>query len=552
MARLSITLFGTFQVTLDNQPITEFGTDKTRALLAFLAVESSRSHRRDALAGFLWPDSTSAKARQSLRQALSQLNRALSRPDQALPFLLVDRETVQFNPRSDHSLDAAEFAALHRATRNHRHRRIECCLPCIRRLEAMTDLYRGRFLSDFFLGDSNAFEEWAIVQREHLHRQMMEALSHLLEYHERRGQVKRAIEIAYRQVEVEPWREETHRQLMRLLALDGRRSAALAQYRACRRILAEELGAEPTAETTALHRQIADSDGEQPVALARSRLAPLPPLPSALIGREADLADLASLLADPDCRLLTLVGQGGIGKTHLALQVAIDQVGLYCDGVAFVPLAALDAAEHLVFTLAAALNYRFHDSADPEQQLLDMLREKELLLVLDNMEHLLEAADFLARILHHAPGVTLLLTSRERLNLREEWVYELEGLDYPAEGLEGSWQACSSVALFVERARRVERRFDLGEQRAPAVARICRLVEGMPLAVELAAAWMRLRTPEEVAANIERNLDALRASARNVPARHASLHAVFEHSWQLLNADEQLLLGKPFRVSRWL
>jgi len=144
MTRLSITLFGTFQVTVDKQPITRFGTDKTRALLAFLVVEADRSHRRDALAGLLWPDSPSAKARQSLRQALSQLNQVLNQPNLEAPFLLVDRETVQFNPHSDYELDAAEFVVLHWATRGHRHRRIECCLPCIRRLEAMTQLYRGR------------------------------------------------------------------------------------------------------------------------------------------------------------------------------------------------------------------------------------------------------------------------------------------------------------------------------------------------------------------------------------------------------------------------
>jgi len=382
-----------------------------------------------------------------------------------------------------------------------------------------------------------------MVQGENLQRKMMEVLYYLLAYHERSGEVKRAIELAYRQVDIEPWREETHRDLMRLLALDGQRSAALAQYKTCQLVLEEELNAEPTAETSALYRRIAESDGRPPLNHTRAGIDYLPPAPGPLIGREVESAELADLIADPACRLVTLVGPGGIGKTHLALQTAVDHVGLFCDGVFFVPLAALDTAEHLVPTLATVLNYRFHDATDPEQQLSDFMREKELLLVLDNLEHLLAAVDFLARVLNHAPGVTLLVTSRERLNLREEWVYELEGLDYPAEGWFGDWDECSSVALFVERAQRVARRFELTEQQVPFVTRICQLVEGMPLAVELAAAWMRLRTPEEVAVDIERNLDTLSSSASNVPTRHASLRATFEHSWRLLTTEEQFSLG---------
>ncbi len=543
MAHLSISLFGSFQVALDGRPVTDFGTDKTRALLAYLAVETDHPHRRDALAGLLWPERPQAKARQSLRQALTHLRQALGNQDGAHPFLSISRETVQFSPDGDYWLDTAQFTSLARTSREHSHRRPDGCLPCIWRMEEMARLY-GPFLGDFFLGDSYAFEEWAALQREYLQRQMMEALAYLGEYCQRRGDVGQAIRLAHQQVAIEPWREEAHRQLMRLMALDGQRSAALAQYQVCQELLASELGVEPTAETTALYDQIRAQESEAARNPGAFPAQPhnLPVTATPFIGREEELVELAELVANPDCRLVTVIGPGGIGKTRLALKVAADHMGLMAHGIAFVPLASVDSADLLVPTIADALPFRFHSQGDPEEQLLDYLQEKELLLLFDNMEHLLGGADTLSKILHHAPEVMLLVTSRERLNLREEWVYELEGLPIPLEPTAGDWQTNSAVALFVDSARRVHRKFGLSEEVAPCVTRICQMVEGMPLALELAAAWIPLRTCEEVACDLERNLDVLSTRLRNVPQRHRSLRAALEHSWHLLTEPERTVL----------
>ena len=546
-AALSLSLLGSFAAILDGQPVTAFGTDKARALLAYLAVEADRAHRRDALAGLFWPESPQDRARHSLRQALSSLRRSLGDADRAEPFLLVERESVQFNRGAGARLDVAELLALAAASRSHAHRHVDNCLPCMGRREAVAGLYRGPFLAEFFLADSIAFEEWASLWRERIRRQVQEALAGLVLYYELRGDLARAIEAARRQVEIEPWLEEAHRQLICLLALDGRRSAALAQYEACRQALAQELGVEPTAETRALYEQIRQGEeagGEWRVAGGAAPRYSLPPAPTPFVGREEERRELADLLADPGCRLVTLTGPGGIGKTRLALQVAVEQVGLYRHGVVFVPLAGLDSADVVPGTIAEAVQFRFHSQGDPVQQLLDFFREKQMLLVLDNMEHLLEGSEFLSRLLRQAPGLLLLVTSRERLNLREEQVYEIEGLPWPAATIEEGLEEYAAVSLFVQTARRAQRRFALSEREAPCVARICRIVEGLPLAVELAAAWIPVRTCSEMATEIEHNLDILATTLRNVPARHRSLHAAFEHSWGLLSAQERGALGR--------
>ena len=536
MAHLSISLLGALRISRDGDLLTNFA-DKAQALLAYLAVESDQPHRRDTLAGLLWPDQPQKRARQSLRQALSDLRKAIGDCDEA-PFLLVSGETIQFNPDCAHWLDVTAFADLVKACETHHHRRLETCLPCMRRLERMAELYRDPFLEQFFLADADGFEEWAMLKRDWLQREATDALSLLADYRERRGEYKQAQQYAQRQVQMDPWREEAHRQLMRLLALTGQRSAALAQHETCRRALADELGVEPTAETQALYATIL---AEKPAGKETTGTpAPysLPSIGTAFVGREKELAALADLLANPDCRLVTLFGPGGIGKTRLALQAAADHLSAFRDGVAFVPLASVETTAHFAPTVAGALGLSFHGDQNIEEQLPGYLRRKELLLVLDNLEHILECADFLSTVLRRAPGVVLLATSRERLNMHEEWVYEIAGLTYPQDTGADLEEGYSALDLFRQRAGQVDRHFTLSEAETPHVARICQLVEGMPLGIELAASWVSVHSCEEIARAIVSGLETLTTRLRNVPERHRSLWATFEHSFQLLKEEE--------------
>lgn len=225
MAHLSLSLLGPFKATLDGEPVTHWPSNKVRALLAYLAVEADRPHPREVLAGLLWPDYPERSAHTNLSNALSHLRTLLRDRDQPAPCLLIERETVQFNPQADCWVDVRAF--LHRQT-------CEVSENLTGLVEAV-GLYRGSFLEGFSLRDSPPFEQWALVTRERLQRQAMEALTRLAALEEERGEYERALAYARRQLEIEPWQEGAHRDLMRLLALNNQRSAALAQYEACQR-----------------------------------------------------------------------------------------------------------------------------------------------------------------------------------------------------------------------------------------------------------------------------------------------------------------------------
>jgi predicted ATPase/DNA-binding SARP family transcriptional activator len=544
MPPLAIRLLGPFQVTLNSQPITNFAYDKVRALLAYLAVEADHFHRRETLATLFWPDHSPKLARQNLRQSLATLRRAIKDRDASPPFLLVDGDTVQFNRSDNIWLDVAALCAHLKASEHtHPHPTLETCPHCIRHLEEAVALYRGDFLVDLLLGDSDAFETWAVTCRERLRTQALTALYHITRHYLRQGAYSQAQTYALRQVELAPYHEEAHRQLMRILARTGQRSAALAQYETCCRILTEELGVEPAQQTQALYERIRSAGKTSPHNLP-------PPLTS-LIGREGDLQQLAERLATPNCRLLTLTGLGGIGKTRLALQTAQEHIGVFLHGVYFVPLAALSSDEFLASTIADALGLSFSGEKDPQTQLLNYLRAKEMLLVLDSFEHLLSSPDqerrgenLLLDILKVAPEVKIMVTSRERLNLQAEWVFEVRGLAFPKKILNEEIENYSAIQLFFRRARRVEREFSLSDATKTVVGRICQLVEGLPLGIELAAASVATLSCEQIATQIERNRDTLATTMRDVPARHRSIRAVFEHSWNLLTEDEQRVFRK--------
>jgi DNA-binding SARP family transcriptional activator/predicted ATPase len=539
MPSLSLRLLGALQVTLEGTSVTGFQSNKERALLAYLAEESQQPHSRQKLAGLLWPERPEAAARNNLRRTLSNLRRMIGdRTQGAEPFLLVTHRTIRFNAASDAWIDAEVFGSL-LASRQQ---------PSPPQLEQAIGLYRSDFLEGFSLPDSPLFEEWMTLCRERYQRLMREALHQLVGAYQAQGDRERALKLAWRLVDREPWWEQAHRQLIRLLALSGRRSEALAQYHMCRRLLAEELAVAPSPETTDLFRQI--RDGNLAGIAPSPQRCPTPthnlPLASGpFVGRESEIAEIQDCLQDPACRLLTLVGAGGMGKTRLAVQAVADWMshpqedGL--DGVTLVLLAPVQTAKAIAPAIAQAAGFPLSPDREPGQQLLEILRQKRWLLILDSFEHLPEGAGFVAEILRTAPCVKVLVTSRARLNLQDEYCFSVSGIEFPHQIPEDAGKARSfaAVELFLQAARQVQPGFAPADTDLTEITRICRQVQGMPLGILLAAAWSGVLRPAEIAAEIGQGLDFLRADWPDVPEQQRSLRAVFDRSWILLSERER-------------
>jgi DNA-binding SARP family transcriptional activator len=330
MPHLTLALLGGFQVELDGRPVTGFKSNKVRALLAYLAVEADRPHRREMLAGLLWPDRPDRDALNNLRYSLANLRKTLDDRSSATPFLLIDRNTVQFNRASDAWLDADQLLGRIAAARGP-HAASDLSPPAIADLQSALALYRGSLLESFSAGDAGPFEEWLLLRREQIAQQVARALASLAATFEARGDYAQAQALARRHVALEPWNEDAHRALMRALALNGQRSAALHQFQACRGILAEELGVEPAEETVALFEAIRQGgwvDKEignypggtrkqgMPAGGTRGATRPAPPL----VARESQLSRLDQALAAALAgagRVMFVAGEAGSGKTAL-------------------------------------------------------------------------------------------------------------------------------------------------------------------------------------------------------------------------------------------
>ncbi len=275
----------------------------------------------------------------------------------------------------------------------------------------------------------------------------------------------------------------------------------------------------------------------------------LPKQPTPFIGRDSEISEISEMLTNPNCRLLTLVGPGGIGKTRLTLEVGNRFLNRFADGVFFVPLAALRSVDMLASTIADSLGLALRGQESPDVQLIDNLHNKTVLLILDNIEHLLNqpGIEFISDMLQQCHEVKLLVTSREMLHLQEEWLFYVQGLPIPTQSSLATatteeplpnLESYTAIQLFVQRAQQVQPGFLLENERAH-IIRICRLVEGMPLAIELAASWVRMLECAEIASEIQQNVDFLESNLRNVPLHHRSMQAVFNQSWQLLSNREQ-------------
>jgi predicted ATPase/DNA-binding SARP family transcriptional activator len=518
---LHVQLLGGFHL-LHGDEFIDVRSVRIQALLAYLLLHRHGPQPRQQIAAHLWPDSRETQARANLRKLLHQLKKTVPQSDR---FLQVDTDALAWRAGAPYSCDVVQFeeatARAGQATGTQQQAS----------LERAVDLYRGDLLPA-------CYDEWIWPLREQLRQTHGEALYELVRLLEARRAFHQAIRFARQLCRFDPLREASHRQLMRLYWLSGDRARAIEAYRRCKQLLRDELAVEPGTATRDLYAQILD---DQKPKQPRHNL---PQQLTSFVGRADELSIISQRLQDENCRLLTLVGPGGIGKTRLAVQAASQLVDRFEAGVSFVSLEPVSSPDLLVAAFAEALNVSFYEPHDLEQQLLDYLRQKQLLLVLDNFEHLLDAAGWLVDLLERARSVKLLVTSRERLKLPQEWLFQVGGLPGPEGAQDERFQEYGAVQLFLQRARKVRSPWTWTTSEKEAVAHICRQLEGMPLGIELAAAWLRVFSVREIASELSRNLDVVARLESDLPPKHHSLRAVFEQSWQFLSQEEQELWAK--------
>jgi predicted ATPase/DNA-binding SARP family transcriptional activator len=530
MATLTINLLGGFRAQRGGDAITHFRSEKVRALLAYLVVEADRSHSRVTLAALLWPDQSGAAGLANLSQTLTRLRGALGEPTP----LRVSRHDVAWDAGKA-EVDVATFTHLAGS-------------GAVADLEAAVALYGGELLAGFGLAECEAFEEWLLLARERLQQLVLDTLDRLAEAYLAAGLYAEAAAAARRQLAFDPWCEGAYRQLMRALAAAGDRAAALAAFERCTQVLLADLGVEPDAVTTALAAQLrqtytARAADRAPQPVLASLPAPLTPM----LGREEELATLDQLLRR-GARLVTLQGPGGVGKTRLAL-AAVRALHSDTSGTPWLSLAGLadsdpqSLADGLASTVLAVLGFPMSTQRPPRDALLDVLRDRSLLVVLDNCEHLPALGPIVAAWLAAAPGLRVLATSRERLGVYGEELLVLDGLPLPDER-SGDPGRSPAVQLFLAGARRQVPDWGQDQPMLESVARLCRLLEGMPLGIELAVHWVGQYHPDEIWTAVRADLAFLRSREPHAPARHHSLQEVFDYSWHRLAEAEQRVLAR--------
>jgi predicted ATPase/DNA-binding SARP family transcriptional activator len=584
-SRWRIELLGGLRARTADRVVAHFRTQKTGLLLAYLALHSQYSQPRDALIELLWPEIDPEVGRTNLRSVLYSLRRELE-PADAPPgtLLLADRLTVRLDPVA-FSTDVAELREAVQAAA-----RIAEPAQRARCLTAAAALYRGELLPGFL-------EPWVLAERQPVAETYLAALQQLAAAREQTGDLEGALEAARQAVTADPLREEAHYELMRLYAAAGQPSATVKQYQELERLLRQELGETPSAATRALAEELRQSArivvvarSSAPLITPRERqsiipaAAPqLPPQFTRFFGRTEEIARLTQILSIPETRLVTLTGPGGSGKTRLAIAVAGRLQEEFGDAVWFVPLAEVREAPRLGDALREAIGLPHAAGAKPLEQVVAALENQRCLLVLDNFEQSVEeGAPLVHSLLSRLPTLTCLVTSRERLDLTAEREFIVLPLPTPGVGIsfadariakgdrfptvreakptsrrsiapEGSPESRKaqteahlntllqypSVGLFVDRAQAARPGFQLTAQNAEAVVALCDRLEGLPLAIELAAARTSVLAPQQILARLSRRFELLVSDQRDRSARHRSLRAAIEGSYQQLPPELQ-------------
>ncbi len=545
---LNVRLLGQFSVHYKGVPI-QISSRPAQTTLAWLVLTAGVEHRRDKMSAQLWPDAKSGNKLSNLRHVLWRIRKNVKDAGgKSNEYFIFNEIGVSFNSRSAYWLDAKELEQTSKRAD-----------PTTSELIQAANLYQGELLPGFELPYSDDTDDWLTSYRAHLRNCFDDVMTKLAARLRDEHCWQDLIQFSLHWISHGDHVEAAHREMMVGYYALGDMAGVSATYDKCRSVLHKTFAIEPSDETERLFEQLLNGTfdmGTRKHAAARAQKHAEPPhnlptLSTPIVGRDVEVQQAIALLAQTDCALITLMGAGGIGKTRLAVEVAMlalasaDGAVTFADGIFYARLEAATSTDSLITAIADAVRLPSLGQEHPRQQLLDFLREKHMLLVLDNFEQLLtddtDGAALVDALLGTAAHVKVLVTSRERLHLPSEHLIELDGLDYPRDGdseSDGDLETKGAVQLFLQRARRIYPRFDFAHEKV-GVARICQMTQGMPLAIELAAAWVRTLSCKEIATRVEMNLDALAVTDPDLPERHRSVRAVMNYSWQLLSQAER-------------
>ncbi len=510
--RLHIRTLGSFLIEYNHQVIETFLTRKTMLLLAYLAMNPGK-HAREKLAMLFWSETSDEQALKNLRTVLSNIRK--NAPDA----VRITRRTVHISESV--WIDARHFE--------------EGCDTVFagnnQSLDSMMEivaLYTGEFLRDLHIRQADELQDWINNKRDQLHQKYLQLLYHIGEYCLEIGEIYTGVTVARQLVSLNPLWEAAHRQLMIMLARLGQTGEAQLQYERVVSLLDAELGIKPEQETVSLYESIR-SGVVQDVKATLPRIV-LPDLP--YIPPKNDLSALRRMLDRSECRLMTLVGIGGVGKTMLATFTAHERQTVHGEEVVFIPLANVRDVQSLPQMILASLNVDVIKNAGAEDQLLGELRLRKMLLVLDNYEHLLPETDLVERILSEAPDVRVLVTSQVALNLRQEWLLYLNGLQI---------QEDEALQLFKKTVERILPHFDFLHYEDD-IRQICTFLDGLPLGIVIAASQMKILSPPEILAALHSDISLFTMAHQDTPVRHRGFTHLIDSVLKQLDAEDQRAL----------
>ncbi len=540
MKQITARLLGHFHLAYNDQPVA-LPQPRLQSLLAYLLLHRETPQTRQHLASLFWPETGETQARTNLRNLLFQLRTAWPQVGQVLH---IERKALRWQADTEIDLDVATLQAAEQTQ-----------TPSLGWVQS---LYPGDLLP-------HLHDEWLNAHRDELRAHLLRLLHRLATDAAKRDALDDALAAAELLLRHDPSHEEIYRLLMTLHAAAGQRAQVDQTYRRCVEALAEELDVPPADATTKLYRALLAGEPttdqraigtpnthavNPALGEPTARLHRFPDQSPLFVERPVLLSQIVAHLLDVETQLLTLLGLGGVGKTSIAVAAvrALATRSEFGDGIFFVDLAAIQTPAQMPLALASALDLSLHDQETPYQQLLHHLAPRRALLVLDNYEHLLPSVDIVAALLTRAPQVKLLVTSREALNLLAETRLLVDGLSHPGAAAKATPRAAGeryeAIELFRRVAVRIRPDLVIDEQVQGEIERICRLLDGSPLAIEMAAGWLRLYDPATICAQLEQSLDLLVAQKSNAVSRQQSVKAVLDQSWRLLAPAEQQILAQ--------